>query len=298
MTRLITQLFDYERRETIGEILFYRAFELMIMYWVVSFAWKWGLYIQRLGDVVLPLGIANYIDISFMFVGGMSIWNAALITAAFLIGLLRLSRFGYPVAFLLMHLQYASRFVLGEISHGSNVIGFALLGMALAAVFFRNPIERRRFVLGFSLFFVGLGYSSAALSKLVASGPMWVDGSHLWMWIRERTVDTYSLTGVLSNNLLQRILLDSRLLSTLLLTFGLVTEIFGFTMWYRKRWIVMTLLFAMHIGILLTMKINFPANNAILIILAYPWSGVIDRFLGRLHSSSLDRLRRYTVHLA
>jgi len=214
------------------------------------------------------------------------------------VGLFRLSRFGYPAAFALMHLQYASRFVLGEISHGSNVIGMALLGMSLAAIFFRDPILRRRFVLGFVLFFVGLGYTSAALSKLVASGPLWVDGSHLWMWINERTVDVYSITGVLSHNLLQRILLNSRLLSTLLLSFGLVTELFGITMWYRRRWIVMTLLFGMHIGILMSMKINFPANNAMLLILAYPWADFIDRSLPLLGRNSLDRLRKYATHLA
>jgi len=76
MSTLLNRLFDFDRQETAGEMLFYRLFELLIMYWVVTFAWKWGLYIQRLGDVVLPLGIANYLDVSFMFSGGLSIWNA------------------------------------------------------------------------------------------------------------------------------------------------------------------------------------------------------------------------------
>ena len=70
MTALIHRLFDFERNESVGEVLFYRVFELIVMYWVVFFAWKWGLYIQRLGDIVLPLGIANYVDVSFMFTGG------------------------------------------------------------------------------------------------------------------------------------------------------------------------------------------------------------------------------------
>lgn len=291
MTALIHRLFDFERDESVGEVLFYRVFELIVMYWVVFFAWKWGLYIQRLGDIVLPLGIANYVDVSFMFTGGMSLWNAALISIAFFVGLVRISRYGYLAAFLLMHLQYASRFVLGEISHGSNVIGFVLLGMALAAVFFEDMTHRRRFVIGFSIFFIGLGYSSAAVSKLVASGVFWVDGSHLWMWIHERTVDTYSLTGVLSQNPLQRTLLDSHLLSTLTLAFGLVTEFFGFLMWYRRRWIIMTLLFSMHIGILMSMKINFPANNVLLLVLAYPWASLLDHGLGHLKKASIDRIR-------
>lgn len=297
MTALIDRLFDFERDESIGEVLFYRVFELVIMYWVLFFAWKWGLYIQRIGDVVLPLGIANYVDVSFMFESSMSLWNAALISTAFFVGFLRLSRYGYLVAFLLMHLQYASRFVLGEISHGSNVVGFVLLAMALAALFFEDMTHRRRFVIGFSLFFVGLGYSSAAVSKLVASGPFWVDGSHLWMWIQERTVDTYSLSGVLSNNRLQLILLDSRFLSTLVLTFGLVTEFFGFLMWYRRRWVIMTLLIGMHVGILMSMKINFPANDVLLVVLAYPWASLLDRGLGQLKQASIDRISRVSSFL-
>lgn len=299
MTRILDGLFGFDREETFGEILFYRIFELIMLYWVLLFAWKWGFYIQRIGDVILPLGIANYVDVSFMFIGGISIWNAGLITAFAAIGLFRLWRYAYLVTLLLLHLQYVSRFSLGEISHGANVIGVALLGLALGAIVFAESKPRRRFVLGFCYFFIGLGYVSAATVKLVASGPLWVDGSHLWMWIGERTVDTFSITGSISHNVLQEWILDSRLLGTLLLSFGLLTELFGFMLWFpRWRWIVMTLLISMHVGVLLSMKINFPANDVILLLLAYPWFAGIDRLIKNLDERSIHWLQRLNNRIA
>ncbi len=299
MTRILDGLFGFDREETLGEVLFFRIFELIMLYCVLLFAWKWGFYIQRIGDVILPLGISNYIDVSFMFKGGIAFWNAGLITIFATLGLLRLWRYAYPVTLLLLHLQYVSRFSLGEISHGANVIGIALLALALGAVAFAESTPRRRFVLGFCYFFIGLGYMSAAAVKLIASGPLWVDGSHLWMWIGERTVDTFSITGSISNNALQEWILDSRLMGTLLLSFGLLAEMFGFLLWFpRRRWIIMTLLISMHVGVLLSMKINFPANTVILLLLAYPWSVGIDRLLQNLDEQSVYRLQRLNNRLA
>ena len=289
-------LFDLDRRETVGEILFYRLFELVMLYWIVLFAWEWGFYIQKIGDVVLPLGIAEYVDVSFMFDNGLSILNAALITAAVAVGFFRLNRWGYFAGFLLIHLQYVSRYSLGEISHGSNVAGLALFAMAMGAVAFRNPKWTRRTALGLTLFFLGWGYTTAAFSKLIASGPMWVDGGHMWMWISERAVDVMSKQGVPDLNWLQSILVESYPLATLTLTFGLVVEFFGFLVWFRKtRPYIMTLLITMHIGILLSMRISFPANDTILVLLAYPWGNIID--YGLEQSAGLKaRISRWIDH--
>ncbi len=284
--RFLKQLFNFEREATRGERLFFRGFELFVIYWTLYFAWKWGLYISKISDVILPLGIAQYVDISFMFQPPFPLLNAGLISAFALLGFFNISRFGYLGALVLMHLQYVSRFCLGEISHGSNIIGFCLMGLALSPIVFSKRDYTIKATLGFCYFFIGMGYTSAAICKLVATGPMWVDGSHMWMWIAERTVDTFSLTGAIEYSTIQSMALNSKTLATLILTFGLVTELFGFLFWFNKtRPYIATLLFAMHIGILLSMKINFPANNYVLIVLGYPWASLIDYLLDRLRSS-------------
>ncbi|GIV61044.1 MAG: hypothetical protein KatS3mg043_2133 [Rhodothermaceae bacterium] len=296
MNRLLKNLFDFERPETTGERLFYRLFELAVLYWVLHFAWDWGFYIQRIGEVVLPLGIAQYIDISFMFEHGVSLLNAGAITVAAALAFFRRWRYGYLAALLLLHLQYVSRFCLGEISHGSNIIGMVLVGMALAPLCFDDRDRQRRFVFGFSYFFLGLGYVSAAVCKLVASGPGWVDGRHLWMWIAERTVDTFSITGEIHYTWVQELALSAVPIATLILTFGLLAEFFAFLMWFKRtRPYIMTLLLTMHIGILLSMQINFPANNVMLLLLAYPWHAWIDRGLAHLGATAFERIRRASL---
>ncbi len=299
MKKLLTNLFDFEREETLGELLFYRVFELVMTYWVLLFAWEWGFYILKISDVVLPLGVANHLDISFMFAHHLSLFNAVAITGMMALGLLRLWRFGYLAALVLMHFQYAARFSLGEISHGSNVIGMALLGMALGMVLFRERKHMHRFVFGFLYFFLGLGYVSAAACKLVASGPLWVDGHHLWLWIAERTVDTFSLNGVIEHNALQQMILGSHTLATMILAFGLMTESLAFLMWFKRTrpWI-MPLLIMMHVGILLSMKINFPANNVLLLLLAYPWGSWIERGLTHLNTEVFYRVGKAKRPLA
>ena len=298
MQKLLTNLFDFERDDSVGEVLYYRIFELFIAYWVLYFAWTWGFYILKIGDVVLPLGIATHIDISFMFENNLSLFNAGAMTVLVALGFFRISRWGYFGALLLLHLQYVTRFCLGEISHGSNVIGMVLLGMSVGTLIYTERKQVRRFVYGFSYFFLGLGYSSAALCKLVATGPLWVDGSNMWLWIAERTVDTFSIAGVASYNWVQQLALDFHPVATLILTFGLLTEFFGFLMWFKRtRIVIMILLIMMHVGILLSMKINFPANNVVLVLLALPWAAYIDRGLKMLDEVTFDKLKRASLRL-
>ena len=270
-------LFEPDRTETPGEVVFYRIFEVVMLYWTLLFGWEWGLYLPNISDVVLPLGIARFIDISFMFENGLGVWNAVLMTAMAAVAFFRLHRWAYAVLALAFHFQYAARYSLGEISHGSNVIGLAILAMAVATLAFRDRKDVRRFALGLTLFFLGWGYFTAAMSKLIATGPMWVSGDHMWMWIQERTVDVYSKFGAPDVNMLQQLLLDWYPLATMVLAFGLITEFCGPLIWYRKtRPFIMTFMIIMHVGILLSMRINFPANNAILLVLAYPWADWLD----------------------
>jgi hypothetical protein len=136
--------------------------------------------------VVLPLGIAQYVDVSLLFEGARAHWNAGLIAVLALLGFFRVWRWAYLGALLLLHVQYAARYTLGEIPHSANLAGMALLALALAVPAFRTPGRQRRFTLGFTYLFVGLGYTVSGFCKLVGTGIGWPDGHHLWMWINEK----------------------------------------------------------------------------------------------------------------
>lgn len=278
--RLFKQLFDFDRPETPGEVLFFKLFELFIVYATLNLAWQWGFYTLRISDIVLPLGMARYVDVSFMFGDVLPLVNAALITILAVLGFFRVGRFAYLAAFLLLHLQYAARFSLGEIPHSANMLGMTLLGLALAMAAFDEARPRRRFTMGFTYFFVGLGYTLAAFCKLIATGPSWADGSHLWMWVFEKGVDAYAKTGVFGFNFLQELILGSHLLATVFLTIGLVTEFFAFLMWWpRFRTPVVLGVIALHVGIYVVMNILFIFSMYELIFLAFPWAVWIDRAL-------------------
>lgn len=290
-------LFRPYETETAGQILFFRLFEFFIVYFVIWFAWFWGVYIPNLGEVLLPLGIANYIDISFMFSDLMGLGNAVLITLFVLAGFFRLNKLAYLIAMILFHLHYAARFSQGEISHGSNMVGAALFSLAIAQVAFSGAAERRKFALGVLIFFIGLGYVTAAFSKFIGTGPTWVDGSHLWLWIGERSTDMLSQHGHFELNLLQEYILQYHWLATIILIFGLLVELFGWLFWFRKtRPYAATLLISMHIGILLSMNINFPKYVYIMIILGYSWHKLFDYLLEKYEEKQPVQflLKRYS----
>ena len=277
---LWTNLFDFERDETAGEIIFFRLFELFIVGATLYLAWSWGQYITRISDIVLPLGIAIYVDVSFMFGNALPLINAGLISALALAGFLRLSRYAYFAAFLLLHLQFATRYVLGEIPHSSNVLGMTLLGLSLAMLLFQNPRVRRRFTLGFTYFFIGLGYTIAAFCKFIGTGLFWSDGRHLWLWIHEKGIDGLALRGTLDFNLLQEVALASMTVATLFLTIGLLSELFAFLMWWRPlRTPLVLAVIGLHLGIYWIMDIMFTITFMQLILLALPWAVWIDRLV-------------------
>lgn len=279
MRRFAAQLFDFDRTESHGEYIVFRVLEAYIVACAISFAWAWGLEIRHMESVIMPLGIANYVDISFMFTHDVALISAAAITVTLALG------FGsikpgvmYSSAILLLHLQYVARFSLGTIAHGSHMTGMSLLGLAVAALAFARPESRRRFALGFIYFFVGLGYTLAAWSKLIGTGLHWPDGRHLWMWISERSIDMSSMFGAFEPNILQELILSDYRIGTVALLIGLVTEFFGFLMWFRKtRYIIIPALIAMHMGVTLTMNITFGIFMTQLMIIGVPWAILIDR---------------------
>ena len=280
------QLFNTDKKHTQGTYLYFRIFEAVVIYQVLLFSWKWGLYIPQLGEVILPLGLANYLDISFMFSGPYSLINAALITFFVALAFLRKGRYFYLLAVLAMHLQYIARFSQGEISHGSNLTGTALVTLALGACFFADEVQRQKSTLGMLVFLIGLGYVSASISKFIGTGVNWIDGRHLYLWIGERATDRLSQDGAFSLNFLQKTLLEHYWMATLTLLIGIGTELLGFLLWFRKlRWLGATLLICMHFGVSMSMSISFNAFVVILFVIGYPWERLFDFLLEKYSDS-------------
>jgi len=277
--QLSRELFGFDRSETTGEYLHFRVLELLLVGATVHLCWTWGFYIQQnVSEPLLELGIAQYIDVSFMFDHYVAVGNAVLVIALLALGLFRVWRPAYFVALLLFHLQYVSRYILGEISHGSNFVGMGILGLGLAHLVFTDPQMRRRFTFGYLYFFIGLGYTSAGVSKLIGTGPTWADGHHLWMWIAERKVDVMGKFGAFEPNLLQELILSDVTIATLVLAFGHLVELSGLLVWWRRfRYPVMGLLVSMHIGIAFSMNIMFWWTTIILVLLMLPWGSLYDR---------------------
>lgn len=294
---LLRNLFDFDKPQTTGEIIFFKVFELFIVWATIDLAWSWGAYILRISDIVLPLGIARYVDVSFMFGHQLSIVNAVLITGLVVAGFFRLTKYAYVAAFLLLLLQYAARFSLGEIPHSSNMLGMTLLGLSLAMLVFSDDLHRRRFTLGFAYFFIGLGYTLSGLCKLIGTGITWPDGRHLWMWINEKSIDAFAKTGVLEFNLLQELALSAYPIATLFLAFGLVTELCAFLSWWQKfRMPVYVAVIGLHLGIYIVMNIFFTLSTLELVLLAFPWAAWLDRLAAR--ASWMNVVERVSIRFA
>lgn len=282
MDSFYQSLFGLDRDESRGDWLLVRVLEMVMVAQVIMYVWRWASYMPRLTEVILPLGLANYMDVTFLFEPTAAMLNAALVSLLLLAGFLDRGRFTYLLALLFFHFQYVARYSQGEISHGSNLTAMVLLSFGLAAVFFQDRSVRRKVAFGFVLFFTGLGYVSAAFSKLIGTGPTWSDGVHMYLWMGERSIDRLSQDGQFEFNFLQQWMFDHYWLSTAILTFGLLVELSGFLLWFRKtRWLQATLLISMHVGIHWTMNIFFGPYIYLLLLVGYPWNEWADWLLNR-----------------
>lgn len=276
------QLFEPNRDQSPGELIFFKIFELFILIYTIKYAWEWGIYTQlRNSEVVLPLGVANYIDISILFQWNLALINAAVITLLSSIAFTRMGyKWFYMVVMVLLHIQYVARFSQGEIPHSMNLIGMSVLCFAVGAIWFPGKKQMPRFVMGSIIFFIGLGYTSAFIAKMIGKGIYWFDGRHLWLWISEKSIDVYSSLGYYEPNILQELALNYLPIASLILLIGWFTELIGFTMWWKKlRPFTTMLLLGMHIGITLTMNIRFDSFVMQLILIGFPWYLLIDRYI-------------------
>jgi len=280
---LSKNLFEPEAPDSPGTKIFYGLFELFTALYTIIYAWSWGTYILRISDVVLPLGLAQYINVEIFFGSSLPLIVAGVITLSVLGAyFVRKARWLYAVAFLLLHIQYVTRFSLGEIPHSSNLVGFCLLGLALGGVFLKDRQRSLQFAMGFAIFFLGLGYTTAAASKLVATGITWADGNHLWLWIGEKGTDVLSSQGAFRYNWVQEIVLQSRFAATLFLAAGLLTESLAFLMWWKRfRPYLFAGVLLLHAGIYFTMNILFLSYTIGLILIGFPWNRWINRWIER-----------------
>lgn len=278
MKSLFENLFEFERPESIGVKLYLRLFELFTVCYTIIYAWDWGFYILRISDVVLPLGLANYIGVDAFFGNNLALYNAGMLTALAAIAFFfRRYKWLYIIAFFLLHMQYVARFSLGEIPHSSNLVGFGLLGLGLAFCFIKGRWKALSFAYGFLIFFIGLGYTSASISKLIGTGISWVDGNHLWLWIAEKSTDVLSAEGSFTLSWIQQLALQSRFIATVILSVGLFTEFVAFLMWWKKpRPFITLMLIGMHIGIYYSMNIWFMSYMIGLSIIGFPWYKLIN----------------------
>lgn len=287
--KVITQnLYGEPEELSSAHRVYFKIFELFTLYYVIQLSWEWGLYTLKITDVVLPLGIANIIDISFMHGNNLPLINATLISVLMLFAFFRKGeKWIYMVALVLLHLQYVARFSIGEIPHSANLVGMALFSFAVGCTFFEKELHRYRFIFGFTIFYIGLGYFSASISKLIGTGIFWVDGRHLWLWIAEKGTDILSREGSFSYSFVQELALRSIPAATLMLLIGILTEFFGILIWFKKLRPYVTLaLVGMHFGVMMSMNIRFDSFMIELLILGFPYPELMNRYNFKISKDS------------
>lgn len=261
------------RSETRSERLRFRLFELIVIFWVLRLVWVWGTQIPDADYTGAASGLANYLDLSFLRSNGLSLLNAGIVSIFAVAGLIRILRPAYAVVLVLMHVQYSALFGMATIDHASHVIGMCMLGLSIAAIAFKSGPNRRRFALGFAWLSMGFGYTVSAATKVIASGPRWVEGNNLWTWINERTTDLVAGTGEFELNVLQQLLLDNWWLATGALTLGLVCQATGFFLWFRRaRHYQAAALLVVHAGAFLALGISAQPAMWLLALFAVPWA--------------------------
>lgn len=285
-------LFEFDRAESPGAVVFFKLFELFLAVFAVRLAWTWTQEIGVLREVVLRLGAANYFEPTLFYGNSLAAWTSAVLTVLAVVGFFRLWKGAYMSVVLLLHLLYAVRFTQGEIPHSANLFVMSLLGLALATVFFDDGHDRRRFTLGFTYFFIGLGYTMAAVSKMVATGPMWSDGLHLWMWIHEKSADQMLRWGAVNLTWVQELALEHRWVATASLLFGFLTESFAWLIWFRRfRLLILAAIFGLHAGIYYSMQIIFELSFYQFGLLLLPLPALFD-WIGTRYRSHLWRTAR------
>lgn len=276
--RLFEKVFELDVPLTEGEKKVFGLFEWFVVLTMTGFAWDWSLKATGSDGAAFAAWAAEH---QFMGLSGQALVsiNAALITALLAMGRFRNdTRVAYLAAIPLLHLQLLARYAPGPGLHHSYLPGMMLLALATAFLLFRSPQQRMRFGLGMSYVFVAIAYTLAAASKVRQSGLAWLDGDNLLMWLTRNQVHRISKEQSYEFNVLQEYVMDNPVLGTVVLSPGLVVESLAFLFLFKRiRPYYAALLLMMHVGIAGLMKIYFPFNMAILLILGFPWARFFDK---------------------
>jgi hypothetical protein len=287
VTRVLSHVrryFDFERPGTPGEFATLRAIETFVAGGLCYFAWSWLLAVWSVGESPFALWWNARVG---LFDGALIMAvNTGLVTLLIGRGYFRKQeRFAYLLAIPLLHLQFEMRYWGGTGLHHSYLIGMGLLAFGLGFCLFEEKTARLRFTFGAIYLFVSLGYFLSAMSKLHNTGPDWVDGRNLQMWISMNQVHRVSKNQPFELNAVQELVMRHTFLASFILASGFVIEMSGFLMCTRRlRPYYTTAVLSMHFGILFVMKILFLWNIGLLLLVGYPWAALID---GRLRKRSL-----------
>jgi len=277
--------FGFEAAESWGERATYHVLELFLLQYAVRWAWDWAAVIGTLTRIVEPRGLARDIDLGGLVGGASALVIAALISAcALALACGRSRAVAASSLVVLLHVQYVLRHSLGKVTHGSQFVGVGLVMLAVSALAMPSSRSRRRLALVGTRLFIGAGYVCAGLMKLASTGPSWVDGRHLALWISETGIDWLSRAGHIELNALQRSCLDHPALATALLGLGLFAELSGFLLWFRAtRAGAAVALIGLHLGIWATLGIRFDSFIGLLVIIGLPLPWFFDRLHARWH---------------
>lgn len=288
MNYVLRNLFDPSEVETVGQRVQSLLFELVVAARAVYELWSWTDIIPNQKQVLEPTGIGRFIDVSFMlWAPWPSRLNALVCAALLLLGITRRFSGAYALAFFSFALQYSARFCLGKQQHSTNMLGMALLALAISHLAFKREDLRRKAALGLTVALFTIGYGYAAWNKLHARGFSWARGKNLLLWIHEKRIDSISGGGSFRPNWLQKLAMQDMRFATTMLAFGLLSEMSALLMWWRpaRRWVMLALA-GMHIGISIVMNIHFKPSVLILLALALPVAEVVDYARARSRRAS------------
>lgn len=260
-----------------------RALEIVTTLLAVRAAMSWTIDLGTIHSVTTPTGIGTLVDLSPLY-GTVVPWSIfAGIVVSLLVGVTGWSRHAYFVAVALLHLQFCLRFVHGKVPHTEHLLGLVLLGFGVAHVVTRDPVRFRRLSLEYATGALVALYFLAAVTKLAVTGPSWVDGANLALWISRKHLDVFSASGIEPHGYLADLALRSRLVGTSILSAGLLIELaspLAFVERFRRR--MLLLFMGLHVGISLTLHIHFVNCLAILLTMAFAWE--VHRYASRIRS--------------
>ena len=277
VTSVTDQIFEFDRPVTPGEQWVFRAFELFVTAGLGYLCWNWGFEVGRLVQGAFHEWAPKYAG-SLLDAQTLAFVNASLITLLLGLGWFRIwDRYVYLAALPLIHMQFVGRYWPEVGVHQSQLVGMSLLAIGLAFFFFESSSLRLRFALGSSYALISVSYFLAALSKLRQGGLGWIDGNNFQMMLSANQVHRIARDRSFAFNALQELVMSYGFLGTLILAFGLLTELSAFLICFRRfRIYSATAILLLHLGVIAAMNISFPWNMSLLLLLGYPWAVLIE----------------------